>query len=298
MASNSLFAMNLGSFMFEAYLANGDDGTHASDFKVYIIEDERSPLEIRSAMASGTKISDLKVIFSTTASEYSAGYDKVYTNGSGYNGDDFKNIDFDLEKKYRIVYNYGNLYRVRNCPFYDWSDNLTIEDYSFSTVITGWFNPAHLPAKSSTPDFTFSVSKGVLTITPEDNNAKYKFAIYLYPNVTNDDLQYYAEEKTCKITSNPSYSVFKGVETIDLADYGLTEGEKYRVYAYRVIWNDEDNMCYAGYVSSYPFTYSKTATAIETEEINTSTKPVKTIENGKIVIMKNGKKYDVSGREL
>ena len=306
MAVNSLWAMKFDSFKLAAALANGDDGSHASDFNVYIIEDERTPMGIRNAMVEGTSLSDLNVVFSVTANIYDSfykSYGYVTDSESEYKGDDFTSLDFDLEKKYVVVYKYGNIYRVRNCPMYDWQYSMEIDDSSFDTRITGWFNTAHLPAKPSTPDFTFSVSKGILTITPKDNNVAYGYAIYFYPDVTDEDLQYYAKEKTVKFKSTPSkYSSEKGVVTCNLKeDYGnyLEEGEEYRVYAYTMTWNDEDKICYAGYVSSYRFKYSTTATAIEAEEIDkASSKPVKAIVDGKMVIIKDGEMFDLNGRKL
>lgn len=313
----------------------GDDGTHASDYQVYIVEETSTPSELATALQNGTKcLSDLVVAFNLTFGEYDNKYNQYcvkINNIAGYMGDDFKSVEFKSSDSYLIVYKCGRHYKVGKGTWQ--GGDIFADDSVSSHEFTAWVEEftatfdltgGSLPTQGAYPNMTLTLTEGPINLYFADDELAPRDSYLLFCG----------SNSTISVTAAEGYKISKVIFYVG-EDSGRAEGIQHEISTGALGAINVSSNNYSGptltldvntftetYEGDGPFVWSVgysvypvrlervrveykkeagTSTAIgsiETEKAIKPSKVIKRIENGRVVIIRDDEKFDLAGRKL
>lgn len=177
------------------------------------------------------------------------------------------------------------------------SGTLTIKSGTFkstnSTAVAFDGNECVIEGGSFTSDYAvLNCGDAKMTI----NGGTYAGASIFYyavgEAVVNDGK--FAAEKMVTVTSADNSSINDKDLTINGGVYSNNNAKGYVKEGYTLVANDDEET-----KEAYPYKVGEgSATAVESINAGDGVKALKVIENGKIVIVKDGEKFDITGRKL
>ncbi|MCQ2215009.1 MAG: hypothetical protein MJZ31_03710, partial [Bacteroidales bacterium] len=220
--------------------------------------------------------------------------------------------------KYYSVENFREkFYYIDEKAYVKLLGDITLSDFDFENEYAGADITLDLNGHSITCNeddgLILFISEGALTITGEgtiENTAKYGFAIASLGTLTVNGGTYKTVMAVCGVANGAELIINGGKFDAEALYY--TSPMHFKPIVKGGIFSMDPSDCVAeGYAAvpnddedtkaDYPYKVvekSLVPTAIESIEADKAQKAVKTIENGKVVIIRGDKKYDLSGREL